>query len=243
MGMQRIGSESDFPTNTARTNWGVLDEALMDHYLKSGPSSPSPFFHVIMTSTSHEPYDKAPVPDVFNARALPDHFRNTVHYTDSSIGKLVRGLKKWPGYDSTVVLILSDHGHQLPDWLHNHASERHRIPCILTGGALRNEYKGTIDSTYATHVDLPRTLLKQLDLDPDGFPWSRDIHAKDVTHFAFWTFNNGYGIADEDGELLYNHITRDTISTTYPSRILKNRWKAGNAYLQELMRAYKELDS
>lgn len=243
MGMESIGNQSSFDDTAPRTNWGVLDRVLMDHYLQEGLGSDGPFYHIIMTSTSHEPYDKAPVPDVFNATELPDHFRNTVHYTDACIGELMHGLKKWSGYDSTIVLILSDHGHQLPEWLHNHASERHRIPLIITGGALHDHLRGTVDSTYASHVDLPRTLLTQLGLSSDEFHWSKDMQESGMHHFAFWTFNNGYGMADAEGELIYDHVIQDTLSTTYPSELLHQRREEGDACLQRLMREYKELDS
>lgn len=222
------------------TEWGALDEALFNYHLEHADLEPEPFFHVVMTSTSHEPFD-APVPDIFHGRDQPTLYRNTVHYTDSCLGAFIHSARTAPWYDSTLIVVVADHGHYLPRYRDAAAPERHRIPFLLLGGALRDDLRGTTNTVFASHVDVPRLLLRQLGMDPRGFEWGRDPLDISVHHDAFWTFNEGFGIADSTQAIVYDEVgdrityLRDSSASTAANEQLL---REGKARIQVLLERY-----
>lgn len=195
MGFDHVHDENSFGIER-RTRWGAYDEELFGFHLRDARNAREPFLHMIMTSTSHEPFD-VPVDEGFPGASDPQKYRNSIHYTDRTLAAFIDSCKTQAWYDRTLFIIVADHGHFLPHYRGNHSQERHRIPLLFTGGALEPGMRGTTNATYGGHVDLVSTLLHQLDLDARKFEWSKDLFAEDVPHFAFWTFDDGFGIADE----------------------------------------------
>ena len=238
MGFDHVYSDGSFPISK-RTEWGAFDEELFAFHLREAGKDKRPFFHMLITSTSHEPFD-APVNEGFPGRSDPQLYRNTVHYTDRCLGDFMDKsvLEDW--YTNTLVVIVADHGHYLPHFLDQSSAARHHIPFLITGGALRDDLHGKTDTTYASHVDLAATLLAQLAMDRNKFEWSQDIFDPTVPHSAFWTFNEGFGIADSSQIVVMDAISkrttelRDSSRTADRDRLLRN----GKAQLQLLLDQY-----
>jgi Sulfatase len=242
IGFDVIHDENSFPI-VQRTDWGAYDEELFAFHMRDARSASEPFFHTVMTSTSHEPFD-APVDEGFRGRDDPQRYRNSVHYTDRTLADFIDGCKQQPWYDSTLIVIVADHGHYLPHNRGNHTAERHRIPFLITGGALKPELRGTRNTTFGCHVDLAATLLGQLGLSADRFEWSKDLLTADGQHFAFWTFDDGFGIANAEQGLVFDNLgkrllqVRDsTQSETRDSALLRQ----SQALEQVLLDRYIEL--
>lgn len=205
MGFNKVHDENSFPI-TQRTQWGAYDEELFNFHLKDAQITTSPFFHTVMTSTSHEPFD-VPVDEGIPGKDQPQHYRNSVHYTDRTLGAFLDASKKQQWYDSTLFIIVADHGHFLPHNRGNFAAERHRIPLLFSGGALRKDLRGKQHDTFGCHVDLAATLLAQLDLSRPHFIWSKDLFDPNIPHFAFWTIDDGFGIADATQAQVYDNLS------------------------------------
>ncbi|MCC7501600.1 MAG: LTA synthase family protein [Flavobacteriales bacterium] len=237
MGFDVIHDEHSFPI-IRRTRWGAYDEELFDFHLGDAERPKQPFFHIIMTSTSHEPFD-APVDEGFKG-GDPQLYRNTVHYTDRSLGAFMDRARNMPWWESTLMIVVADHGHFLPHYREAYAAARHRIPLLMTGGALRPELRGTTNDTYASHVDLAATLLHQLHLPADRFTCSRDLFDPTVSHSAFWTFDEGFGMADSVQTVVWEHVgqrvveLRDSTRLQDRDRLLQD----GKAQLQVLLDRY-----
>lgn len=238
MGFDRVHDENSFPI-TERTDWGAYDEELFAFHLREAGKEKRPFFHIVMTSTSHEPFD-APVNEGFHGKNDPQLYRNTIHYTDRCLGDFITAAKQQEWYANTFIVVVADHGHFLPHYLDYSSAARHRIPFLLTGGALRDELRGTTDSTYACHTDFAATLLAQLKLSHGTFEWSRDAFDPSVPHDAFWTFNEGFGIADSAQAVAFDEVgqrvveLRDSSDTNDRDRLLDQ----GKARLQVLLDRY-----
>lgn len=238
MGFDRVHDEHSFPI-TKRTDWGAYDEELFAFHLREAGNEKRPFFHIVMTSTSHEPFD-APVNEGFPGKYEPQMYRNTVHYTDRCLGAFIDSAKTRDWYANTLIVVVADHGHYLPNYLDQSSAARHRIPFLLTGGALRDELRGTTDSTYACHVDFAATLLAQLGSSHGEFEWSRDLFDATVPHDAFWTFNEGFGIADSTQTVVCDAVgdrvieLRDSSRVADRDRLLRN----GQVRLQILLDRY-----
>lgn len=238
MGFDRIHDEHSFPI-TNRTDWGAYDEELFAFHLREAGKERQPFFHILMTSTSHEPFN-APVNEGFPGKNDPQLYRNTIHYTDRCLADFMKAAEQQDWFANTLVVIVADHGHYLPHYLDQSSAARHHIPFLLTGGALRDELRGTTDSTFACHVDFAATLLAQFGLPGNSFEWSRDAFDPGVPHDAFWTFNEGLGIADSSQTVVFDEVgqritaVRDSSRTADRDRLLLN----GKARLQVLLDRY-----
>lgn len=241
MGFNTVYDENAFPIKQ-RTRWGAFDEELFNFHLRDARTSTAPFFHLIMTSTSHEPFD-APVDEGFSGSDA-QLYRNTIHYTDRCLGAFLDSAKLQPWYANTLVFIVADHGHYLPHNTAQYSAARHRIPFLITGGALQDRYRGTLDSTYGSHVDFPPTLLAQLGLPHPQFAWGRNLFSTATRHDAFWTFNNGFGLADSAQQVAFDANggrvieLRDSSRTADAERLLRS----GKARLQVLLDRYIEFD-
>ncbi|MCB0766144.1 MAG: sulfatase-like hydrolase/transferase [Flavobacteriales bacterium] len=205
MGFDKVHDENSFHIKR-RTPWGAYDEELFAFHFDDTQSAEGPFFHTVMTSTSHEPFD-VPVDEGFPGRDQPQQYRNSVHYTDRTLATFLDDCRQQPWYDSTLVIIVADHGHYLPHNRGNYAAERHRIPLLLTGGALKPELRGTINATFGSHVDLAATLLAQIGQPGFRSSWSKDLFDPTIPHFAFWTFDDGFGIADAGQCQVYDNLS------------------------------------
>lgn len=205
MGFDRVHDEHSFPIKR-RTPWGAYDEELFAFHVEDTRDANGPFFHTVMTSTSHEPFD-VPVDEGFRGKDQPQQYRNSVHYTDRTLAAFITACGQQSWYDSTLVIIVADHGHYLPHNRGNYSAERHRIPLLITGGALKPDLRGTTNNTFGTHVDLAATLLAQLGLPGIRSLWSKDLFDPTIPHFAFWTFDDGFGIADTGQCLVYDNLS------------------------------------
>lgn len=242
IGFDTIHDENSFPI-TKRTEWGAYDEELFAFHVRSNRSVREPFFHTVMTSTSHEPFN-VPVNEGFPGTDDPQLYRNAVHYTDRTLAAFIDSCRTQPWWERTLVVIVADHGHYLPHNRGNHTAERHRIPLLLTGGALLPELRGTTNGTHGCHIDFARTLLGQLALPASRFTWSKDLLHSGYHHFAFWTFDDGFGIAERDQALVFDNVgkrilqRRDTAQSANSEGVLLRK---GQALEQVLLEQYIEL--
>ncbi len=243
-GFDKIIGEEDFEF-TKSTEWGAYDEELFNFYLKDSETVQQPFFHIIMTSTSHEPFD-APVEGGFIGNTLPDKYRNTISYTDKCLGDFINAAKARAWFHNTVFIITPDHGHFLPENRKPYEAERHHIPFLIYGGALKEEYRGALMDNFGSHSDFASTILSQLDIKQDQFRWSKNLFNDYRKGFAFYSFDEGFGWVEEEQTLVFDHqlddiifLSNDSLSADYNNLILKK----GKSYLQVLMEEYIGLNN
>jgi phosphoglycerol transferase MdoB-like AlkP superfamily enzyme len=219
------------------TQWGAMDEELFRCHLDEAGSDAQPFFSVIMTSTNHEAFD-APVTQVFGGGEA-GAYKNTTHYTDSCVYAYLRAAAKQSWYANTIFIITSDHAHFYPQNLSKSDPERHHIPFLLLGGALKAEYRGRQVDKYCSQVDLSSLLLNQLQLPDTAFHWSMNPLSPCYQGFAFYAFDNGFGCMNGRATVVYDHDAQRILlqqgdSTGQQDMLLQE----GKAYLQELYREY-----
>lgn len=202
MGFTHQISEPDFHLAPGeRSTWGARDslvlhcslESLTSHQPEQCKYSEHPFFSVIQTLDSHEPF-KVP----YNRFADP--VLNAFAYTDHCLGQFVEGLKASPLWDNLLLIIISDHGlmydmnYEDPEFFH--------IPMIWTGGAITAPQR---INTLMNQSDLAATLLGQLGLPHDNFTWSRDVLSPAYTNpFVYCTFPSGIMLRDATGTTIYD---------------------------------------
>ena len=101
------------------------------------------------------------------------------------------------------------------------------------GGALSNT--GIKVDKLGSQVDIPTTLLKQLDI-PGNFPFGKDLLSPGSKSFAFYTFNEGFTFITDSSVVSYDQKLRKPVFKEG-----KNPESAeinGKAYLQVLFNDY-----
>lgn len=221
----RVVSDKDFPVSERLSKWGAHDEVVLKRVLSElTPYSPArPKLTVIQTSSSHEPFE---VPYSSNGR-LADKRAEAFAYADSCVTEYINALAKTPSWSNTLVVLVPDHYGAYPDL--SDPVERHRIPLVMTGGALA--LRGT-QSTIGSQTDIAATLLAALGLDHSDFPFSHNLLNPASPHFAFFADPSYIGMITDSNTLIYNLDTNSptTDSGTAPG----SNEQYAKAFLQTL---------
>lgn len=220
-GIKDIVSDRDFPAKARRTKWGAPDEYLFDRLFRdlSEKEQPAPFFKLALTLSSHEPFD---VPG--NPFGQP--FLNAVHYTDSCLGSFVDHLQTTGMWNNTLLIFVADHGYGYLPGISGNDPRRFRIPMIWLGGAVAQPQ--VIDA-YGSQNDLAATLLAQLHITYGDFKFSKDLLNPGTHKFAFYSYLNGFFMADSAGRVMYDNDAQKTIL------------QQGNPALEEQAKAYFQM--
>lgn len=206
----RIIGEDAFAKSDRNSKWGAHDHVVLGRLLADVPRLPRPFFTTIFTLSSHEPFE-IPTPPRFPGSDVESEFLSAHAYTDQSVGEFIRAAEREPWWDSTLVVIVGDHGHPLPR-VHpgdgEQASARYHIPMLWLGGALA--VHDTVIHRIGSQTDIAPTLLDQLHLASDDYRWGRDLFASadGSASFAYFSYLDGFGFVDQRGRLVYDAIGR-----------------------------------
>jgi phosphoglycerol transferase MdoB-like AlkP superfamily enzyme len=206
----RIIGESAFARSDRNSKWGAHDHVVLGRLLSDVPELPRPFFTTVFTLSSHEPFE-IPTAPRFPGSDIESEFLSAHAYTDHSVGEFIRAAEREPWWDSTLVVIVGDHGHPLPR-VHpsdgEQASSRYHIPMLWLGGALA--VRDTVVHRIGSQTDLAPTLLAQLHLAGDDYRWGRDLlgAGKGDASFAWFSYLDGFGFVDQRGRLVYDAIGR-----------------------------------
>lgn len=202
-GHDKLISQDDFPAEKQSTKWGVPDHEaaawLYDDIIRRQKEDDHPWYTTFLTISSHTPFD---VP----YHRLEDQKLNSFAYTDEVIGKFIKKLKNSPAWNNLLIVITADHGFNHKEIA---SPDFPFIPFIITGGAANDPRR---IETYCSQTDISATLLGQMGLPHDDFPFSRDITADTYQYpFAFNTFNNGFNFRDSTGYTVYDNVAKKAL--------------------------------
>ena len=220
-----IGKDS-FAAKDWNSKWGAHDHVVLGKLLDDLDREKGPFFSVIFTLSSHEPFeipgqekneierinkiDKMkkqnpvnPVKKNDESGEIDTLFLNSLRYTDRSVADFIGQAKSKPWYRDTLIIIIADHGHNRPGNSQRYDPAKYHIPMLWLGGALC--VRDTVITRICGQTDLAATLLNQVKIDSKDFTWSRDVLNPDTPSGVFYTFNDGVGYIDDRGCLLYDH--------------------------------------
>ncbi len=206
-GYDQLTERTDFATADQNSKWGAHDGALFNRLLGDLRQQRQPFFVTAFTLSSHEPFD-VPMKPRFPGSDEAALFRNSVHYTDYTLGQFLRAAKKQPWYARTLLVLVADHGHQQPGNSANQSPDKFHIPLLLAGGALRPVTRGRVVSAIGSQTDVAATLLGQLRLPAAAYVWSHDLLAAHPVPFTYYCFNNGFGAVSPAGTVTFDNVSR-----------------------------------
>lgn len=235
-GYERTYGDTSFSMEERRThNWGVTDHIVFGRLREMLDKYPAdkPWHTGMLTLASHEPWV------VPYDRIKGDKVANSMAYLDDCIGKFIRDFKQSRWWNNTLVIILPDHGIEYPSGISHTDSRRNHIPMIWTGGAISRPR--TVD-ILCNQTDLAATLLGQLGLSHEDFPFSRDVFSTTYTHpSAVYTWPEGISYKDETGETVLNLMTKPVsvfVDAPSPSAA---RQEAARCFLQTAYDALGEM--
>jgi phosphoglycerol transferase MdoB-like AlkP superfamily enzyme len=240
-GVQDVIDQYNFPIKDVSSKWGAFDHLTFQKSIDYLNKKQQPFFSTLLTLSNHEPFD-LPNPPRFGSNSLANLFRSTAFYTDSALYDYLNKAKQTDWYENTLFVIIADHGHRLPleKW-DNHHPNRYRIPLILYGDALNKDFRGKTIDKIGNQTDLVSTLLKQLKMNSDDYYWSRDLLDSKTPSFAFFTWDNGFGVVTPEQSLSFDNVGKNIIylkDSSVNDSVTQNLKIIGQAYLQETYRQY-----
>ncbi len=188
-GVNNVVGKEHFPEELHDCQWGVHDDHMFD-FVRQEMSGSQPFFKVMLTLSSHEPFE------VPYHRFPDDPYLNSVAYTDHCFGQFIEKVKADSALWSNLLIIgMPDHCYaQYPAGIQQHDPLRYHIPMFWTGGAVRGHQDIT---TMGQQTDLAATLLTQLGFDASVFPYSHDMLSQETSHYAFYDWPDGFGLLSE----------------------------------------------
>jgi len=214
--IQQVVEASDYNKSQQTGRWGVPDHITFQRLYEDCNASAKPFFKVFLSLSSHEPFD-IPVEPKFGNKTLSDRVSSSAYYTDSCIGDFIHKAKLAEWWKNTLIIMLADHGTKFPGNSIVYYPEKYKIPMIWTGGAIRCD---TVIPTFLSQSDLVKTLLNQMNIDASAYTLSKDIF-KTSFNFAFYEFNNGFGMMSDSGNYVYDNdlkkiiLRNGTVSDSY----------------------------
>ena len=231
-GFRQIITMENFDPSDYNSKWGVHDHVLFEALQDSMAVMREPFFRVVLTLSSHEPFE-VPMEPVFEGKDDLTKFRNSVYYTDKTIGTFIDWAKTTEWWKNTLVVLVADHCRRNSPDDFVYSQEIFRIPMLWLGGALKKGEE-RIDK-LGSQVDIPVTLLNQLQIKGE-FPFAKDLLSSKSNSFAFYVFNEGFAFITDSSTLIYDHKLRAPVlragSEPETNEIL------GKAFLQVLYDDY-----
>jgi phosphoglycerol transferase MdoB-like AlkP superfamily enzyme len=230
-GFNEIITKNNFDPADYNSKWGVHDHILFEALKDSMRNVQEPFMKVILTLSSHEPYD-VPMENVFAGSDVITKYKNSVYYTDKALGSFLDWAKGTEWWNNTLIIMVADHA-RIYDDMPNFKQNVFRIPMLWIGGAL--EKKGLKIEKLGSQTDIPVTLLNQLGIGCI-FPFSKDLLSDKSKSFAFYTYNEGFGFITDSSAAAFDLKSRTPVMSDGKDPLSAEN--NGKAFLQVLFEDY-----
>jgi phosphoglycerol transferase MdoB-like AlkP superfamily enzyme len=231
-GFREIITMENFSSSDFNSKWGVHDHVFFEALRDSMEIVKEPFFRVALTLSSHEPFE-VPMKPVFEGNDNLTKFRNSVYYTDKTLGEFIGWAKIKDWWQNTLVILVADHcrRNSLDELVYS--PEIYKIPMLWLGGALN--VSGMRVKKLGSQEDIPVTLLHQLGIS-NNFRFGKDLLSSGSDSFAFYTFKEGFAFITDTSVYIYDHQLGEPVVEEGLDPDLAGR--LGKAYLQVLYDDY-----
>jgi phosphoglycerol transferase MdoB-like AlkP superfamily enzyme len=235
-----IQDESNFKHIKQRGKLNIYDTDLLAAFVDEMNTKPTPFMSVAFTGSTHSPWD---IPEEWNGFYSGEEagIMNTIRFADFAIGQFIESAKKQPWYENTLFVFVADHGRSYPGNPFHHTPSFFRIPLLFWGPALNTNFKGVDIKKIASQTDIVATLLHQMQLDSDDYPYSRNLMCEDFEEFAIYTSSLGYGKITPSGDFFYNMLLGRYATNTFPEEEQAEALRFTRLYLKAVWERFKHL--
>jgi phosphoglycerol transferase MdoB-like AlkP superfamily enzyme len=128
-GFKDIVTMKNFDPVNYNSKWGVHDNVLFDALKDSMQSVKEPFVKVVLTLSSHEPFE-VPMEPVFDGDDELTKFRNSIYYADKSLGDFLDWAGKSEWWNNTLIILVADHCRRNSSDVPAYSEEIFRIPML-----------------------------------------------------------------------------------------------------------------
>lgn len=196
-GFQKVRDEDYYDNKLPRGELGVQDGDMFNQYLMEIDQLAPPFFTNLFTLSTHSPYD-FPGDRPIKWGKKHNNYLNSIWYADSCLGDFMEKAKLKPWYDNTLFVVLADHSHVSPKQWRACDKQKAKVPMLLLGNVIKDEFKGVRQSKIGNHLDIPGTLLPQLGLSAFEYKYSKNLLDTLNPGYATFTYHSGYGWITEE---------------------------------------------
>jgi phosphoglycerol transferase MdoB-like AlkP superfamily enzyme len=215
-GFDKITEGENFEESYAQGRLGVHDEGLFKKLLEQQNSYKEPFLSGAFTGSTHSPFDHPKLAKHLEGGGDYNAFINSVHYADSCLYHYIQEAKKQPWYENTVFIMLADHSHPTPNpFKSSYAPGYRKIPFLIFGEPLKEEFKGVKNHRLMTQSDIAATILGQLDIPYNQFKWSTNVYNPYAKEFVYYGFDDGLGWLSPDNYFVYQSWDKDLANKGY----------------------------
>jgi phosphoglycerol transferase MdoB-like AlkP superfamily enzyme len=230
-GFHTIVTKKNFNSSDYNSKWGVHDHIFFQALKDSMTSISEPFLKVVLTLSSHEPFD-VPMDPVFKGSDDFTKYRNSIYYSDKALGSFLDWAKETAWWKNALIIMVADHCARFNN-MPNYKPDVFKIPMLWVGGALEN--KGIRIEKLGGQVDIPATVLSQLGLI-GSFPFGKDLLSDKSKSFAFYTYNEGFGFITDSSSVGFDLKSRTPM--LMEGKNPDSGERKGKAYLQVLFNDY-----
>lgn len=235
---QRLTDIRDFDKSERNSKWGAHDGVVLNRAVKDLSNESQPFFSTIMTLSTHEPFE-LPIASKFPGNDLPNKFRSAAFYTDQSLKDFFAAASREKWYDSTLFVVVADHGHRLPKEENEiYMPQRSHIPLLFFGNVLQPSFRGKVINRVGSQTDLPATVLAQLGIKHNEFYWSKNLMNPFSKEFAFNSYNNGFVWMGKEQQIGYDNNSKKVNYRGVLNKPDSLLIRCGQAYLQTVYQEY-----
>jgi phosphoglycerol transferase MdoB-like AlkP superfamily enzyme len=103
---------------------------------------------------------------------------------------------------------------------------------LWLGGALAQ--KNIVVNKLSSQIDIAPTLLSQLNMPYAQYRWGKDIFNPAARPFAYFVFNDGFGLLQPDKQVVYDNVGKRIITGNSGEEDLA----LGKSYLQMAYQDY-----
>jgi phosphoglycerol transferase MdoB-like AlkP superfamily enzyme len=239
-GFEDVKDENDFPTGLERGKLNYYDEALFELFIDRLNKAKEPFLQCAFTGSTHSPYDH-PKSNRQNWEGVEAAFMNSVIYADHCLNDFIENCKKEKWFNNTIFVFVADHGHASPAAQSPHDNAFYRIPMLIWGNPLKDEFRGARIEKVGSQADIATTLMNQLGGDVTSYKWSKDLLNPNVPEFALHTVIGGYGWVTNKGSMVYSMRTQNVVNSSFTPEEESIETEKGNAFLYQIYQDYKNL--
>jgi phosphoglycerol transferase MdoB-like AlkP superfamily enzyme len=242
-GYQQLVDKNSFKKKDMNSKWGAYDALVFNKQLQELNKSKEPFFSTILSLTNHEPFELPTKPKFGNSDIIKK-FKSTAYYTDSCINAYLTEAKKQSWYKNTLFIFIADHGHLYPKNKNEiFQPQRYHIPLLFYGEVIKKEFIGTRVNQTGSQQDLAATLFAQLNIPSKEFLWSKNLLNPTINHFAFFTWDNGFGMINNKHCVTFDNIGKNILYNSNPNDSTQTNanLNLGKSYLQSAYQTFIKL--
>lgn len=173
-----------------------------------------PFFLALWTIQTHHPYFAEPSQIPFEPGDLEQNrYLNAIRVSDQLLGDLVNELGKRGLLDSTIIVVLGDHGEAFGQHAHHGHSktiydEELHIPLVIASPQLPQQNQRL--DMLGQQIDIAPTILELLGLAAPAGWQGRSLFANDRTNRAYFFtafYQYLFGVIEGDRKYIWNAST------------------------------------